>query len=137
MKLIAVTALITLFANASFAETVRDHYKTVIDQTPYSVEVCKDVRRNGASAADTLFGAIIGGTIGNQLGNGSGKDAMTVLGAIVGAEAVTNNSNKQAGVQRQCQTETRYEERRREVYSHSVVTFYADGKKYSLKFQKQ
>ncbi len=136
MKLIAVTALITLFANASFAETVRDHYKTVIEQTPYSVEVCKDVRRNGATSVDTLFGALIGGVVGNQFGNGSGKDVATVLGAIVGAEAITNNSNNQAGVQRQCQTETRYEETQRNAYSHSTVTFRTEGKKYTLKFQK-
>ena len=136
MKLIAVTALITLFANASFAETVRDHYKTVIEQTPYSVEVCKDVRRNGATPVDTLFGAIIGGVVGNQFGNGSGKDVATVLGAIVGAEAITNNSNNQTGVQRQCQTETRYEETQRNAYSHSTVTFRTEGKKYTLKFQK-
>lgn len=43
----------------------------------------------GGSTGDALAGAIIGGAIGNQFGSGSGKDAMTVLGAIIGADAAS------------------------------------------------
>jgi len=39
-----------------------------------------------ASPFDKLGGAIIGGVVGNQFGGGSGKDALTVLGAIAGAD---------------------------------------------------
>ncbi len=35
-----------------------------------------------------------------------------------------------------CDVETRYEEEVSEVYSHSTVVFYVDGKHYSLKFKK-
>lgn len=40
----------------------------------------------------TLGGALIGGVIGHQFGSGSGQDAATVLGAIIGASAASNSS---------------------------------------------
>ena len=136
-KTIITTTLLVL-ATPAFSETVRDHYKTVIEQAPYSVEVCKDVRIQGqASTGDTLFGALIGGAIGNQFGGGKGKDAATILGAIVGADVANKNGKKPGGTQRQCQIETRYEETQREVYSHSTVTFVSDGQQYTVKFQKR
>ena len=136
-KTIITTTALLVLATPAFAETVRDHYKTVIEQTPYSVEVCKDVQIRGqASTGDTVFGALLGGVIGNQFGGGKGKDAATILGAIVGADVANKNSNKPGSVQRQCQIETRYEERQREVYSHSTVTFSTEGKQYTVKFQK-
>ena len=132
-----VAGIVALFATNANAETVKDHYKTIIEQNPYRVEVCKDVRIQGqASTGDTLFGALIGGAIGNQFGGGKGKDAATILGAIVGADVANKNGKKTGGTQRQCQVETRYEETQREVYSHSTVTFYNDGKQYNVKFQK-
>ena len=137
MNKFITAGIFTLIASTANAETVQDHYKTVIEQNPYRVEVCKDVRIQGqASTGDTLFGALIGGAIGNQFGGGKGKDAATILGAIVGADVANKNTNKQGGTQRQCQVETRYEETQREVYSHSTVTFYNDGKQYNVKFQK-
>ena len=136
-KTLITTALLVL-ATPAFAETVQDHYKTVIEQNPYRVEVCKDVQIRGqASTGDTLFGAIIGGAIGNQFGGGKGKDAATILGAIVGADVANKNGKKPGGTQRQCQVETRYEETQREVYSHSTVTFVSDGQQYTVKFQKR
>jgi uncharacterized protein YcfJ len=136
-KTLITTALLVL-ATPAFAETVQDHYKTIIEQNPYRVEVCKDVQIRGqASTGDTLFGAIIGGAIGNQFGGGKGKDAATILGAIVGADVANKNGKKPGGTQRQCQVETRYEETQREVYSHSTVTFVSDGQQYTVKFQKR
>jgi uncharacterized protein YcfJ len=132
-----VAGIVALFATSANAETVQDHYKTVIEQNPYRVEVCKNVQIQGqASTGDTIFGALIGGAIGNQFGGGKGKDAATILGAIVGADVANKNGKKPGGTQRQCQIETRYEETQRNVYSHSTVTFYNDGKQYNVKFQK-
>ena len=132
-----VAGIVALFATNANAETVKDHYKTIIEQNPYRVEVCKDVQIRGqASTGDTIFGAIIGGAIGNQFGGGKGKDAATILGAIVGADVANKNTSKPGGTQRQCQVETRYEETQREVYSHSTVTFVSDGQQYNVKFQK-
>ena len=140
-KQLIVAGIVALFATSANAETVtgtvQEHYKWVVNQTPYRVEVCKDVRVRGqASTGDTIVGAIIGGAIGNQFGGGKGKDAATILGAIVGADVANKNSKKPGGTQRQCQIETRYEETQRQVYSHSTVTFYSDGQKYTVKFQK-
>ena len=138
-KTLITTALLVL-ATPAFAETVQDHYKTVIEQNPYRVEVCKDVQLQGqSSTGDTIFGAIIGGAIGNQFGGGKGKDAATILGAIVGADVANKNSKK--GIigykqERQCTDYTRYNEQQQQVYSHSTVTFKSDGKTYSLSFKK-
>ena len=43
--------------------TITDHYKTVIKQSPYNVEVCRDVSVSGDKSGDMLKGAIIGGII--------------------------------------------------------------------------
>jgi len=135
IKFLAVILLTTL-AGPAFAETVKDHYKEVIEQTPYSVEVCKDVTVPGKKNTEgAIFGGILGGVLGNQFGNGDGKTAMTGVGAITGAILGGGNGSPST-TQRQCQVETRYEETRRKLYSHSTVTFYNEGKKHTLKFQK-
>lgn len=56
----------------------------VVRQVCYQEQV--PVRRH-SDGGDVLTGALIGGAIGNQFGSGDGKDAMTILGAIVGANA--------------------------------------------------
>ncbi len=53
-------------------------------------ELVKD-RNNGWQ---TFGGALIGGAIGNQFGGGRGRDVATVLGAIIGASAANNRSQK-------------------------------------------
>lgn len=42
--------------------------------------------------SDAISGAIIGGLIGSQFGSGSGKEAMTILGAIIGADSASKNN---------------------------------------------
>jgi len=58
------------------------------------VQVCEKVQipiygmiERPASDAEVFTGMLIGGAIGNQFGSGSGNDAMTVIGALVGAES--------------------------------------------------
>jgi uncharacterized protein YcfJ len=41
--------------------------------------------RRDASPVQTIAGGVIGGVIGRQFGDGRGRDAMTVLGTLVGA----------------------------------------------------
>jgi uncharacterized protein YcfJ len=115
-------------------EEVRDHYKTVITQKPYRVEVCKDVVVPGDKTGDMLTGAIIGGIIGNNVTKNvdNGGAAGAIIGGIIGH----NNSKATGGTQRQCSIETRYQEESQEVYSHSTVTFYNNGRKYTLRFNK-
>ena len=139
-----VLASCLLAATPAFAENVRgvteDHYKTVIEQEPYRVEVCKDVNvpiQGGVNTEGAIIGGIIGGVVGNQFGKGSGKEAATGIGALTGA-IIGGGGNKTQGyrTERQCQIETRYEEREREVYSHSTIKFWNNGKTYTLRFQK-
>ena len=146
-KLLATISLVAVTATPALAETstanIQDHFKTVLEQTPYKVEVCRDVQVPYGSKKEfdqesAIIGGIIGGVIGNQFGKGDGKEAMTGIGALSGAIIGGNKDKGPEGytTQRQCQIETRYKETKREVYSHSTVTFYSDGVKRSLKFYK-
>jgi uncharacterized protein YcfJ len=110
----------------------RDVYKTVIQQKPYTVEVCKQVTVPGDKTADTVVGTILGGVIGHQIDHKDGAKIGGVLGGIIGNQ----NSKAVGGTQTQCQTETRYEEETIEVYSHSVVTFWDNGREYRVRYQK-
>ena len=109
-----------------------NHYKTVIKQTPYTVEVCKDIHVQGDRTADTVVGTILGGVIGHQFDHEDGAKIGGVLGGIIGNQ----NSDAQGGVQRQCQTETRYEEEQVRVYSHSTITFWDGGREYTVRFNR-
>jgi uncharacterized protein YcfJ len=130
LLLIGITSL--SLSSFAYAETgmvmgSRDHYKTVVVQNPYTVEVC--TQGNGQSdLSNFLTGAIIGGAIGNNIpGEKNGGAIGGVLGGILNTER-----NKSP----QCRTETRYTEETKEVYSHSTVTFTHEGRTYSLRFQK-
>jgi uncharacterized protein YcfJ len=111
---------------------VYHHYKTVISQVPYNVEVCTQGHVGGASSADVIVGAVIGGAIGNQIGKGKGNDAATILGAILGADIANKNKPGHSGTV--CSTQVRYNESTIEVYSHSTITFMIDGKGYSVDY---
>jgi len=109
-----------------------NHYKTVIKQQPYTVEVCKEVAVSGDKTGDTLKGAIIGGIIGHQIDHNKGSEIGAVLGGAIGH----SNSNATGGYRTQCQTERRYNEERVQVYSHSTITFWDGGREYTVKFKR-
>ena len=120
---------------------VFDHYKSVVKQVPYDVEVCKRVRQGtgDGSATNEIIGAIFGGVIGNQFGEGDGKDAMTLAGIILGASLAHDDELAQGPgvITTKCYIETRYEESvQTKVYSHSTVIFKIAGRKYRLDFIK-
>jgi uncharacterized protein YcfJ len=118
--ILSVAGVVAVMASPVFADSYnttgiviksKAQYSNVSQSIPtqncYDVQV--QVQRQG-STGDTLAGAIFGGVVGNQFGNGSGKDAMTVLGAILGADAA--NRNNQGGgyrTERQCETVYRTE----------------------------
>lgn len=141
---LVLLASVALTATPALAESVRatvqDHYKTVIEQDPYRVEVCRDVQipvQGSANTEGAIIGGIIGGVVGNQFGSGSGKEAMTGIGALTGAIIGGQNNQPQSyRTERQCSVETRYQERSREVYSHSTITFRENSRNYTLKFEK-
>ena len=120
-------------SGSAYAETVQDFNKTVINRVPYNVEVCTNQSVGGDKTGDTLKGAIIGGIIGNNVGDVKNGGA---LGAVLGGMIGHNNSTATGGTQRVCNVQTRYNEESVTVYSHSVVTFYHEGRQYKLRFQK-
>ena len=109
MKTLLATVAAVCLAAATTAASAEDYatitsvkpnYQTV--QTPKYRTDCRmnEVPVYGntqgqASTGDTLFGALIGGVVGNQFGGGKGKDAATVLGAIIGADTANKNSSRQ------------------------------------------
>ena len=129
-KLLLASAIVSFtMAGIDFAQaqTVQDHYKNVIVQKPYTVQVC--TQGNGKSDLSNLLeGAIIGGAIGNNI---PGEDGGGAMGAIIGGLLNSENNKGQ-----QCRTETSYDEEYQSVYSHSTVTFYYNGRQYTLRFNK-
>ena len=133
MNKLIIAGVVTLMSTSAMAETVTDHFKSIIEQTPYRVEVCRDVSVSGDKTGDTLKGAIIGGIIGNNVGDIKNGGA---AGALIGGILGHNSSKASGGTKRVCSIETRYEETQREVYSHSIVTFMYNGRQQSLRFTK-
>lgn len=124
------TGVITAVHPSYFQEKVT-YYREVC----YNVEV--PVYGNApVSGGDVVAGAIIGGVIGNQFGGGSGKDAMTALGAIIGAETATRR-NQIVGyqVQTQC-TQEPYTEIQ-QVQDGYDVTYNVRGNFYSFHTYKK
>ena len=115
-------------------KNIEHHFLSVIEQTPYSVEVCKNVRVSGDKTGDTLTGAIIGGIIGNNVTKDlpDGGTAGAILGGILGHM----NSDAKSETKRVCSVETRFKETSKEVYSHSTITFWSGGNQYTLRFKK-
>ena len=146
--LLITTSLLVAMASPALANKtatndaqVKDHYKIVIEQVPYKVEVCKDVQvRTLKKEMDTggaIVGGIIGGVIGNQFGKGNGKDAMTGIGAMTGAIiGGQKEGTPEYQTEYRCNIETRYKEKERQIYSHSTVYFWHEGNRYELNFNK-
>ena len=133
MRKILIIAMIT-GCSPALAETTQNHFKTVINKTPYEVEVCTDHQVSGDKTGDTLMGALIGGAIGNNVTKN--VDNGGAVGALIGGMIAHNNSKATGGAARFCTVETRYNESTATVYSHSTVTFTHEGKQYTLRFQK-
>jgi len=136
MKALLLASALLVVGLPAYASdlTVKDHYKTVIDRDPYKVEVCYDVNIPGDKSGDMLKGAIIGGIIGNNVGDIKNGGA---LGAVIGGMFGHNSSDATGGTKRQCRAETRYKETVREIYSHSIVMFWHNGKQHRARFNKQ
>jgi uncharacterized protein YcfJ len=121
-KLLATVAMVCFASTASANEfatitKITPNYQNV--SVPQYRTDCKIVEvpiyggRKQASTADAFVGAIIGGAIGNQFGGGSGKDAATVLGAIVGADVANKKGSQEQIIgyrqEQVCQNVTFYE----------------------------
>lgn len=125
-----------LASTTAFAASVQDVNKTVIQQMPYQVEVCGQQYYSGDKTGDTIVGSIIGGVIGHQMGSGKDRKNNRNIGAVLGGIVGHSNSNATGGSRQVCSVETRYNETRVEVYSHSIATFMHNGRQYTVRFQK-
>lgn len=131
MKTLIIATGLILLSTTAYAQNITDHYKTVIVQKPYTVEVCTQGKGNNKSdITNFLEGAIVGGAIGNNI---PGEKNGGALGAFLGG-VLNTERNKDKGPQ--CRTETRYEEEQQTIYSHSTITFTYEGKQQSLSFKK-
>ena len=147
-KQLSAIFVASIISTVSFAQNpypvdnaiVFDHYKSVVKQMPYEVEVCKQVHQGtgDGSATNEIIGAIFGGAIGNQFGEGDGKDAMTLAGMFLGASLAHDDELAQGPgvITTKCYIETRYQESVHKVYSHSIITFRINGKKHRINFMK-
>ena len=152
MKNLLMAALVVAATPAISKERVRDvvvydHVKSVHKPVEVYTTQCRDVEvpiygntgGGGASASDLLGGMIIGGLIG---GTASGKDSGAAAGAVIGGLIANDNANKSKSVivgyqiERQCDKRKMFENKRVDVYSHSTIRFYLDGKRYVLQFHK-
>lgn len=101
-------------------------------------EVYVEQRRRRGTAGATIAGGLLGGVIGRQFGGGSGRDAMTVVGAIVGSAVGNDRAEARRGdgdgyfktVQR---CETRNEVREEERIDGYEVTYFYDGREYTTR----
>ena len=122
------------FATQPHAAVVHDHFKDVIHQKPYQVEICSERNVSGDKTGDAVMGAIIGGIIGNNVTKNlpDGGTAGAIIGGILGHQ----NSDAQAGTKTVCRYKTRFKETHETIYSHSTITFNYDGKTYTVRFNK-
>lgn len=125
---------VIVISQAAFGQTVTDVTKQIIDRQPYQVEVCTNRQVSGDKTGDTLRGALLGGIIGNNVTKNVENGG--AVGALLGGMMAHNNSTSTGKIEKVCEVETRYNETRTTVYSHSVVTFTYEGREYSLTFNK-
>lgn len=131
---IGLCAMLAMSSTAFAHEAqVTDVNKNVINRVPYNVEVCTNVTSGGDKSGDMLKGAIIGGILGKVV---TKKDNGAAAGAVLGGIIGHDNSGATASTKRVCSIETRYDEEVTTVYSHSIVTFYHNGKQYRVQFSK-
>ena len=81
-------------------------------------EVCEDFHQpiygwieRPASSAEVFTGFLIGGAVGNQFGGGSGKDALTVLGAFSGADQASQRKREKVVIRYERRTRCHWEYR--------------------------
>jgi len=128
---------------------VFDHTKFIYQQVPVNKTLCNDVKvpiyenvqRQGDAAGGALAGMIIGGILGKGIsGNDDGAAAGAVIGGLIGADKGAKPKAEQRIVGyeyvEKCEQVTTYQETRKEVYSHSTIRFFIDGKRYVLTFEK-
>ena len=141
MKLLMTTLTAIAIALPAYADTVRATisrvdpiYTNSTVNTPRNI--CQNVEvpiygnvQRRSSDGEVLGGAIIGGVIGNQFGSGQGKDIMTVLGAIMGANSQQGGKTSQVvtGYRLEQQVQTVYDSHNEKTIKHYKIWFTWNG----------
>ena len=96
---------------------VREVSRTIIIQEPVTSreEVCEEDQGIGGA----ILGGVAGGFVGNQFGKGSGKAAMTGLGAVAGA---LTGQNMTRGTKCYPRDRISYIDREKDVIDGYIVT---------------
>ena len=86
-----------------------------------------------AQTGEVLGGAIIGGILGNQVGGGKGKDAATILGAILGADFANKKGGKQniIGYRQEQRCTTTYQNQQIQETAGYTVTYELAGQRHT------
>jgi len=142
---IIAVAGITLLSSTVFGynnETqIRDHYKEVTRKTPGTHRVCRDIdvpiKKESFSQGKAVIGGIIGGIIGHNLGGKNNRHVTTGFGTLAGS-VLGGNQNEVSGyrTETRCQNVTEFTHNTEQVYSHSTITFWENGQKYTVRFKK-
>jgi uncharacterized protein YcfJ len=143
LALVAALASSTAMAGNVTKVKVFDHTEIVTQSIPVTETRCQEVQvpiyqqSQGATGGEALLGAILGGL---ALGTATDSDKGAAIGAIGGA-IIANESAKSPKVtgyktERHCGDVTVYQNTNVEVYSHSTIRFYIDGKRYVVPFKK-
>jgi uncharacterized protein YcfJ len=129
--------MVMVFSTGVFAQNasnvkITDFYNERSVGNVYDVERCRQVKKHNKNETDNqnrnvLLGALLGALIGNQMSNGdsTATTASGIAGALIGGDAVKPNK-KSCVVRKTIQ----------KIYSHSVITFRYEGKRYSTEFYK-
>jgi len=120
--------------------SIKDIYRDHTIKQPYQDCYVKEFRRKvsgNGSVTNEIFGGIIGGAIGNQFGGGSGKKAMTIAGALLGASIANDNEMKGYEIvnKQVCETKHTYSVESRFV--HYLVKYEYNGHVYSYSTGKK
>jgi len=146
----ALAAATPAFANEQPTNVkVFDHTKKVYQQTPVNKTVCNDVKvpvygtvqSQGNAAEGALLGMLLGGAIGKGItGKDDGAAVGAVMGGLIGADKGAQPKSEQRIVGYEyvtkCQEQVTYTRTEVEVYSHSTIRFFLNGKRYVLNFEK-
>lgn len=135
----------TDWATVTRVEPVERHYtvrRPVEKCWMETVRVQRPAQSDG-SITNELIGGILGGVVGNQFGGGSGKDAMTIAGAALGA-SIANDQEKLGAAPRNGgsykeveRCETIYETEEMSERSHYRVSYRYNGHTFTTKMKSR
>jgi len=136
LLLSAQLSLAGSYTDSASVTSVDKIYKTHTIREPYQDCYIKESYQgdDDGSATNEIVGGLFGGLLGNQFGGGSGKDAMTVAGALLGASIAHDDEIAKAKTGRVVSREvceTKYRTESQERLSHYRVEYEYDDRTFT------